>query len=120
MAVSSEILSAEEARAWRDDGVDGTREEVTRMADTIIALYAIIAGRDAAPTDAELAVHHAAGGSWLVSGDGWARLRAGELADESAAWCRPERTDLHHGTTRVWRWIALDAQRRPGAWPVAT
>lgn len=33
------LLTAEEAQAWRDDGVDGTREEIATMANTIIALY---------------------------------------------------------------------------------
>lgn len=37
------IVSAEEAKAWRDDGVDGTRDEIAYMADSIIALHARVA-----------------------------------------------------------------------------
>ncbi len=45
--MSNGIMSAEEAKAWRDDGVDGTREEIARMADTIIALHSAVEERGA-------------------------------------------------------------------------
>ena len=35
-----DVMSAEEAQAWRDDGVDGNRDEIRRLCDTIIALHA--------------------------------------------------------------------------------
>lgn len=37
-----ELMTADEARAWRDDGVDGNREEITRLCDTIIALHELL------------------------------------------------------------------------------
>lgn len=37
-----ELMTADEARAWRDDGVDGNHEEITRLCDTIIALHELL------------------------------------------------------------------------------
>jgi hypothetical protein len=37
--MDDDVMSAEEAQAWRDDGVDGNRDEIARLCDTIIALH---------------------------------------------------------------------------------
>lgn len=74
------------------------------------ALRAIVEGRTTPPTEAEAAAHDAAGGAWLIA---WSR---GD---------RPTVASIVSGP-RVW-WpeadvvsaVALDAQRRPCAWPVA-
>lgn len=34
-----QLLTVEQALAWRDDGVDGTHEEINLMANTIITLH---------------------------------------------------------------------------------
>ena len=39
MATPDDVMTAEEAQAWRDDGVDGNRDEIRRLCDTIIALH---------------------------------------------------------------------------------
>lgn len=39
---TGELMTAEEARAWRDDGVDGNRDEIARLCDTIIALHGLL------------------------------------------------------------------------------
>ena len=39
-----DVMSAEEAQAWRDDGVVGNRDEIRRLCDTIIALHQRAAG----------------------------------------------------------------------------
>ncbi len=42
--MDDDVMSAEEAQAWRDDGVDGNRDEIARLCDTIIALHQRAAG----------------------------------------------------------------------------
>lgn len=42
-APDNDVMSAEDARAWRDDGVDGDREEIARLCDTVIALHERVA-----------------------------------------------------------------------------
>ena len=76
-------------------------------------LQEIIAGRTVPPTDAEIDAHEAAGGSWVVTPDGWAphyvaygrTLR--RFAEQAQEPCMPAVT-----------WRALDATGRPCAWPV--
>jgi hypothetical protein len=43
MTTTNEVMSAEEAQAWRDDGVDGNREEIAKLCDSIIALHGMLA-----------------------------------------------------------------------------
>ena len=42
--MDDDVMSAEHAQAWRDDGVDGNRDEIARLCDTIIALHQRAAG----------------------------------------------------------------------------
>ena len=72
------------------------------------ALRAIIDGRTVPPTAAEIEAHHAAGGAWFVR----APWRPGVWVTE-VAW-REVRDVWSEGAVC----IALDAQRKPCAWPV--
>jgi hypothetical protein len=76
-------------------------------------LEAIIAGRTTPPTDAEMRAHDVAGGSWLVW---WGR----ESYTIAPAWLPYRRPGYR---LKPWdlalRWIALDAEGRPCAWPTA-
>lgn len=71
---------------------------------------AVVEGRTTAPTDAELAAHHAAGGAWLVTFGG-----RGIDTRSDPAFVRVTRDSAHPPT----RWWALDAAGRPTAWPAA-
>lgn len=46
MTTNDEVMSAEEARAWRDDGVDGNREEIAKLCDSVIALHDRLSSAD--------------------------------------------------------------------------
>ena len=102
---------AERAERERDD-LAATLE--TRTAEHALAmarvreLEAIIAGRTTPPTDAEIAAHD---GAWLVSGRGLALALSGQKAADCAYNARSAGAE--------WRWIALDADGRPCAWPTA-
>jgi hypothetical protein len=76
-------------------------------------LTEIIAGRTTPPTDEEMRAHDVAGGSWLVW---WGR----ESYTIAPAWLPYRRPGYR---LKPWdlalRWIALDAEGRPCAWPTA-
>lgn len=80
-----------------------------RLARTVVALRAIIEGRTTAPTRAEIAAHEAAGGRWLVRNPELVRGYVETSAEYTADACRERGITL--------RWIALDADDRPCAWP---
>lgn len=82
--------------------------DVARLTAERDAALAIIAGRDVAPTDEELEVHHAAGGAWVLV----IETGAFSLERSSLGLIRYYRDGGH-----VTRWIALDATGRPCAWP---
>lgn len=65
---------------------------------------AILEGRTAPPTDAEIDAHHAAGGSWLTG-------------DTVTWWPASLRGMRDNGETEGCVWIALDRSYRPCAWP---
>lgn len=102
--------------------VESQRDLHCRQADRLekenARLEAIIAGSTTPPTDEEIEAHHAAGGSWLIRGDSWARVEHGRSAEDAVQWCRPHRIDLHRGSVREWRWTALDASGALCARPV--
>ena len=91
-------------------------------AELVRHLRAIIEGRTTTPTEAEIAAHDHAGGWWLfLPGRGIGRC--------SCSACRTAQMpagELLPGNVRMvaaaggGRWWALDAQRRPCAWPVVT
>ena len=115
-----EMVSADEARAMehRSDGADEAADvmhmerSALRYVRTVIVLHAIIEGRTVPPTDAELAAHEAAGGSWLLMWqfDGEPRVDTARLLVQVRGYAR--------GHARwMYRWIALDANGSPCAWP---
>jgi len=85
---------------------------IARLTAERDAAYAIIEGRTTAPTDAEIDEHAKARGAWCVAdGAGGGDVRSvARTVREIARW--------HRERGAAWRWIALDAQRRPCAWPV--
>ncbi len=130
--MSAEMVSAEEARAWVESiaaereridalvaadrrngpGASAVRAELgdlDRCARTVVALRAIIEGRTTAPTRAEIAAHEAVGGRWLVRNPELVRGYVETSAEYTADACRVRGITL--------RWIALDADGRPCAWP---
>lgn len=88
--------------------------DLTALCDEVERLREIIAGRDRAPTDAEIEAHEAAGGSWLmhVYGADPRLLLSGALA---IMW-----RDRMDGLDITIRWWPLDASGAPCAWPVVT
>ena len=119
-----ELVSADEARgtltamaALRAVGARsydvGSRE---RFARTVIALYEIIEGRTAPPTDAEIDAHAAAGGGWMVR---WIAGTPAQRAvgDEFGTFHDPRDARKWRDDREVYRWIALDRDGRPCAWP---
>ena len=98
------------------------RERDAALALKVLELRAIIEGRTTPPTDAEIAAHDHAGGWWLY-------LPERGIGRCSCSACRTAQMpagELLPGNVRMvaavggGRWWALDAQRRPCAWPVAT
>lgn len=84
---------------------------LARAEARIAEMEAIIEGRTVPPTDAEIEAHYAAGGRWCIAdgaGAGDVR-RVMSTVREIAGW--------HRERGATWRWIALDANRRPCAWP---
>ena len=75
-----------------------------------VRLRGIVAGRETAPTDAELTTHHDEGGQWLVIRAASPRSIVDTLRSvtDVRAWARS-------GTPL--RWLPLDASGRPCAWP---
>lgn len=103
------------------DGTVVDAEAVGQRAAEVVAerdaLRAIIEGRTP-PTDAEIAAHD---GLWLVIFRGTASLaNASRMLDRDGASvvARNARLGAHGAVTSAW-W-ALDAHRRPCAWPLVT
>jgi len=86
--------------------------DMERLARTVIALHAIAEGRTVAPTDAEIAAHAGAGGSWLLM-----RQFDGELRVDTARLLAQVRGYARGHARWMYRWIALGADGRPCAWP---
>ena len=107
--VGGAVVPVSDAEADRD--AQRTRAEAAEA--EVARLRAIVEGRTTAPTDAEIAAHDAAGGTWLVRyrRDGWGGDDAALFLDVLAP--RDVRGD---GLAAV-RWWPLDASGRPCAWP---
>ena len=100
-------------RWWRRDSRPA---ETLDLVAEVRRLRAIIDGRNVPPTDAEIDAHRAAGGGWIV-GDRPFYLSV-EVRDARSLCER--RAALHVAEPPMWppyRWIALDADGRPCAWP---
>lgn len=109
------VLSDEFTRVTRER--DAALEENRRLVAQVEHLGAIIAGRTAAPTDAEIEAHDAAGGLWrcvAIDDPGMCR----DAMRRRGAACHRALIDALESEGA--RWWALDAQKRPCAWPVVT
>lgn len=112
-----EIQRERDAWAHRAEQAEA---QAASLAARVAALEEIIEGRTTPPTDAEIDAHAAAGRWWryvvlvdgVPSGDG---ARDTDAPPYSALTEWPRRA----GRSYEERWWALDAQRRPCAWPTA-
>jgi hypothetical protein len=95
--------------ACGDGSVSDDATYAAWCAAEVLRLRAILTPRTTPPTPAEMAAHGAAGGVWLTA---WP-WRTGVWADAVVPALRA-RDAMEPGMT----WLALDAARRPCAWPV--
>lgn len=100
-------MSVEEAKSWRAAEVGASREDVARMADTIIALYAMLNGSTTPPTIKAARKHsHGKRGTFAVT-----------LGDGQAHYCTRVATGLQRFDVYPQRWIAFDATGRVTSMP---
>lgn len=105
--LTTERDAARRAATFAEMERDTLRGLTDAMRADNVRLRGIVAGRETAPTDAELTTHHDAGGSgWLVSSDR-------DVIPYTL--CRSEARD--GGASPGARWWALDASGRPCPWP---
>ena len=78
-------------------------------------LRAVVAGRDVAPTDAELDAHRAAGGGWLLAWYGAAGMATEVVFDRRTA---AEALEEAASLDGLFLALPLGSDRRPAAWPV--
>lgn len=105
--LTTELDAARRAATFAEMERDTLRGLTDAMRADNVRLRAIVAGRETAPTDAELTTHHDEGGSgWLVSSDR-------DVIPYTL--CRSEARD--GGASPGARWWALDASGRPCPWP---
>lgn len=102
------LLDSEAAEAA---SVDVLRARVAELERELAEARAIIAGRPTPPSRAEEVLHRRRRGSWLV------------FTPTPAGW---RETDFPDIVAKQWsddprvRYVALDAERRPTAWPTVT
>lgn len=83
--------------------------DLAALCDEVERLRAIIAGRDRAPTDAEIEAHAVADGSWLHA----------DAEDDATTVCQSA-WETRLVRCRPGRWWALGPDKRVCAWPVVT
>lgn len=98
--------------------VESDTTELARLRAEVERLREIIAGRDRAPTDAEIEAHAAAGGLWWVFAR-WSRHGDAKSHDIIHPWAAGVARFLRDGQPDA-RWWPLDASGAPCAWPVVT
>jgi hypothetical protein len=94
--------------ARRDAAIAEVTRELREARAEVERLRAIVEGRTTPPTDAEIAAHSKSSGWWLVSSLDDMSLELIEQAQERD-WC------IEWGAER---WLPLDHNGRPCAWPV--
>jgi len=102
-----EVLHQAEVIERRTAELSTATGEIERLRAALTEAHTIIEGRTVAPTDAEIAAHWRAGGTWIV--EGVIVLRVVEVV-------------CAHRDQSSWAavtWLPLDRSRRPCAWPVA-
>jgi len=101
-----EVLHQAEVIERRTAELSTATGEIARLRAALTEAHTIIEGRTVAPTDAEIAAHWRAGGTWIV--EGVIVLRVVEVV-------------CAHRDQSSWAavtWLPLDRSRRPCAWPV--
>jgi hypothetical protein len=108
--LTTERDAARRAATFAEMERDTLRGLTDAMREDNVRLRAIVAGRETAPTDAELTTHHDEGGQWLVIRAASPRSIVDTLRSvtDVRAWARS-------GTPL--RWLPLDASGRPCPWP---
>ena len=108
--LASELDAARRAATFAEMERDTLRGLTDAMREDNVRLRGIVAGRETAPTDAELTTHHDEGGQWLVIRAASPRSIVDTLRSvtDVRAWARS-------GTPL--RWLPLDASGRPCPWP---
>ena len=108
--LTTERDAARRAATFAEMERDTLRGLTDAMRADNVRLRGIVAGRETAPTDAELTTHHDEGGQWLVIRAASPRSIVDTLRSvtDVRAWARS-------GTPL--RWLPLDASGRPCPWP---
>ena len=108
--LTTELDAARRAATFAEMERDTLRGLTDAMRADNVRLRGIVAGRETAPTDAELTTHHDEGGQWLVIRAASPRSIVDTLRSvtDVRAWARS-------GTPL--RWLPLDASGRPCPWP---
>ena len=108
--LTTERDAARRAATFAEMERDTLRGLTDAMRADNVRLRAIVAGRETAPTGAELTAHHDEGGQWLVIRAASPRSIVDTLRSvtDVRAWARS-------GTPL--RWLPLDASGRPCPWP---
>ena len=108
--LTTERDAARRAATFAEMERDTLRGLTDAMREDNVRLRGIVAGRETAPTDAELTTHHDEGGQWLVIRAASPRSIVDTLRSvtDVRAWARS-------GTPL--RWLPLDASGRPCPWP---
>lgn len=100
--------------------------EVARLTTTNVDLLAILEGRTAPPTLREIAAHP---GEWLVDGEIVGLYFEDDRDTDLRARLTNEGVTYRDASARLWlkhaaeerrRWVAIDAEGRPCAWPVVS
>lgn len=119
-------LEAQVARLIRlsETEAAATRANAAAVDARVAELEEIVAGRETAPTDAEIRAHEAVRGGWVVTytteftAPGSTHVAV--LHNAFSAWRHIERHVREWGTTRTLRWRAVDTNGAPCAWPKVT
>ena len=108
--LTTELDAARRAATFAEMERDTLRGLTDAMRADNVRLRGIVAGRETAPTGAELTAHHDEGGQWLVIRAASPRSIVDTLRSvtDVRAWARS-------GTPL--RWLPLDASGRPCPWP---
>mgnify|MGYP006935483067 CR=1 FL=1 len=98
-----------------DDECRRARSALDQTKGELARLRAVVAGRDVAPTDAELDAHRAAGGGWLLAWYGAAGMATEVVFDRRTA---AEALEEAASLDGLFLALPLGSDRRPTAWPV--
>lgn len=110
--MDTDLLDADEARRLLAELTPAAEHTVlARALRTVIALHAVVDGRETPPTDAEIQAHAKTDGRWLVQSEYAVFISEDPPTDARDHRLKPPRSA---------RWWALDATGKPCPWPVVT